>query len=98
MKYANRKAGVLALAVAATMMGSGAAQAEDVLFWSKQAAPPEEAQAMRDKVLSGFEGEADFQGSDPGPWLTRIQAEIAAESGKIGVLGALHGDYTSISD
>ena len=98
MKYANRKAGVLALAVAATMMGSGAAQAEDVLLWSKQAAPPEEAQAMRDKVLSGFEGEANFQGSDPGPWLTRIQAEIAAESGKIGVLGALHGDYTSISD
>lgn len=94
MKYVNRKAGALALVVAATIAVSGAAQAEGVLFWSKQAAPPEEAQAMRDQVLSGFEGEVDFQGSESGPWLTRLRAEIAAESGKIGVLGALHGDYT----
>ena len=98
MKYANRKAGVLALAVAATMIGSGAAQAEDVLFWSTQANPPEEAQAMRDKVLSGYEGEVNFQPSAGGPWLTRLRAEIAAESGKIGVLGALHGDFTGVAD
>ena len=43
---------------------------------------------MREKVLAGFEGGADFQPSEGGPWLTRIQAELQAGEGKIGVLGS----------
>lgn len=72
-----------------------AAQAE-TLFWSTQAKPVEEAQAMREQVLGGFDGEVDYQPNDGGPWLTRLQAELQAGSGTIGVLGALHGDFSAM--
>lgn len=72
-----------------------AAQA-DVVFWSTQARPAEEAQAMRDTVLSGFSGTVDYQPNEDGPWLTRLQAELQAGSGAIGVLGALHGGFSAL--
>ena len=72
-----------------------AAQAE-VLFWSTQAKPVEEAQAMREQVLAGA-GDVDYQPNDGGPWLTRLQAELQAGSGAIGVLGALHGDFSAMN-
>ena len=74
----------------------GAAQAQ-VLFWSTQARPVEEAQKMRENVLKGFEGGADYQVAEDGPWFTRLQAELQAGSGTIGVLGGLHGDFTSVA-
>lgn len=70
----------------------------DVLFWSTQAKPVEEAQAMRDNVLAGAGMDVDYQPSDGGPWLTRLQAELTAGTGTIGVLGGLHGDFTSLTD
>ena len=72
-----------------------AAQA-DVLFWSTQAKPVEEAQAMRKQVLAGFGAGADYQPNDGGPWITRLNAELQAGSGSIGVLGALHGDFSAM--
>ncbi|MBF9037425.1 extracellular solute-binding protein [Rhodobacterales bacterium LSUCC0387] len=72
-----------------------AAQGE-VLFWSTQAKPVEEAQAMREQVLAGFSGGVDYQPNDGGPWITRLNAELSAGSGSIGVLGALHGDYAAM--
>ncbi len=72
-----------------------AAQAE-VLFWSTQAKPVEEAQAMREQVLADA-GDVEYQPNDPGPWLTRLQAELQAGSGSIGVLGALHGDFSAMN-
>lgn len=89
---------VLAVASTTSVLGVGVASAEDVLFWSTQANPPEEAQAMRDQVLSGYEGGVDFQPSETGPWLTRLQAEIAAGEGKIGLVGSLHGNLISLGD
>jgi len=89
---------VVAMAAATSVASIGSASAEGVLFWANQAKPVEEAQAMREKVLSGFEGEVDFQSSDTGPWLTRLQAETEAGEGKIGVIGALHGDLISLGD
>ena len=80
----------LAILVTAT-----AAQAE-ILFWSTQAKPVEEAQAMREQVLSGA-GDVDYQPNDGGPWLTRLNAELQAGSGTIGVLGALHGDFSAMN-
>ena len=88
---------VATLAVGTSFAGIQTASA-DVLFWSTQANPVEEAQAMRDAVLSGFEGEVDFQPSETGPWLTRIQAEATAGSGKIGMIGSLHGNMIDLSD
>jgi multiple sugar transport system substrate-binding protein len=79
----------------ALMMSAGLAQA-DVLFWSTQAKPVEEAQAMRENVLAGA-GDVDYQPNDGGPWLTRLNAELEAGSGTIGVLGALHGDFSAMN-
>jgi len=73
-----------------------AAQA-DVLFWSTQARPAEEAQVMTEQVLSGFAGRVDYQPNEGGPWLTRLQAELQAGSGSIGVLGSLHGDFSAMN-
>ena len=86
---------VLALAAGSFLASPLAAEP---LFWSTQAKPVEESQAMRDQVLSGFSGGVDYQASDEGPWLTRIQAELQAGKGTIAVLGGLHGDLSGITD
>lgn len=79
----------------AILVSAASAQAE-VLFWSTQAKPVEEAQAMREQVLSGA-GDVDYQPNDGGPWITRLNAELSAGSGSIGVLGALHGDFSAMN-
>lgn len=89
------RAQMVATTAAVAMLAGGAAQSE-VLFWSTQARPAEEAQAMRDTVLDGFEGEVDFQPNEDGPWLTRLRAEIEAGTGTIDVLGALHGNFSAM--
>lgn len=81
-----------------TTAGSAPALAEGLLFWSTQARPVEESQAMREQVLSGFGSEVDYQPQDPGPYITRLQAELEAGEGTIDVLGGLHGDFTSVGD
>ncbi|MCR9061077.1 MAG: carbohydrate ABC transporter substrate-binding protein, partial [Rhodobacteraceae bacterium] len=80
----------------ATLVSATTAQSE-VLFWSTQAKPVEEAQAMREQVLAGHSGEVDYQPNDAGPWITRLKAELEAGSGAIGVLGALHGDFSAMN-
>ncbi|MGI9487826.1 MAG: extracellular solute-binding protein [Geminicoccaceae bacterium] len=81
-----------------TIAGSLPASAEGLLFWSTQARPVEESQAMREQVLSGFDQEVDYQPQDGGPYITRIKAELEAGEGTIDVLGGLHGDFTSVGD
>lgn len=88
---------IFAGAALALSLAAGASEAQ-VLFWSTQARPVEEAQRMRENVLKGFEGGADYQVAEDGPWLTRIQAELQAGSGQIGVLGGVHGDFTAVTD
>ncbi len=51
---------------------------------------------MRVEVLGGFGPGVDYQPNEAGPWLTRFKAEIEAGSGSIGVLGSLHGDFSSL--
>jgi multiple sugar transport system substrate-binding protein len=88
---------ITALLALALPLAPAAASAE-ALFWSTQAKPVEETQAMREQVLAGFPGGVDYQGMDNGPWLTRIQAELQAGSGTIAVLGGLHGDLSGLAD
>jgi ABC-type sugar transport system, periplasmic component len=83
--------------IALSVLLAAPAQAQ-ILFWSTQAAPVEETQKMRDNVLSGFEGGVDFQPQDPGPFNTRLQAELQAGSGQIGLVGALHGELATYTD
>lgn len=97
MKNSNKVFKAVLLAGSVLAITASAASAE-VLFWSTQAKPVEEAQAMRDNVLADAGIEVDYQPSDGGPWLTRLQAELTAGTGTIGVLGGLHGDFTSLSD
>lgn len=88
----HHRSSALAVVLATALAGPAVSQ---TLFWSTQAKPIEETQAMREQVLAGFDGEVDYQAGDEGPWLTRLQAEIQAGSGSIGVLGALHGDFAA---
>ncbi|OIQ32523.1 MAG: ABC transporter substrate-binding protein [Alphaproteobacteria bacterium MedPE-SWcel] len=94
MKSLNALASAVA---AAAFVASSAPLSADVLFWSTQARPVEEAQAMREQVLSGFEGGVDYQPNEDGPWLTRLNAELEAGSGSIDVLGALHGNFSAMN-
>lgn len=89
----NRQLGA---ALAATLLAAPATA--QPLFWSTQANPIEETQAMRENVLAGFEGGVDYQSSEGGPWLTRLQAELGAGTGTIAVLGGLHGDLAGLGD
>ena len=93
----NRTLMTLAGAATAALIGVGAAEAQ-VLFWSTQAAPVEETQRMREQVLAGFSGGVDFQPQETGPFITRLEAELEAGSGSIGVVGALHGDLSKYPD
>jgi multiple sugar transport system substrate-binding protein len=87
------------IAVAAATVGlmAGTANAQ-VLFWSNQAVPVEETQKMREQVLKAFPGGADFQPQEPGPFVTRIEAERDAGKGTIGVVGGLYGDIATYKD
>lgn len=85
----------LAGAALALSIAMGGAQSQ-VLFWSTQARPVEETQKMRSEVLKAFDGQVDYQVAEDGPWLTRLQAELQAGSGTIGVLGGLHGDFSTV--
>lgn len=90
---------MLAGALAAVMTAAGTVGASaQVLFWSTQAAPIEETQAMREQVLAGFEGGVDFQPQEVGPFVTRLEAELEAGTGSIGVVGALHGELSTYAD
>jgi multiple sugar transport system substrate-binding protein len=84
-----------AISGAAILCSAAAAQA-DVLFWSTQARPVEEAQAMRETVMTNAPETVDYQANEDGPWLTRIRAELQAGSGAIGMLGALHGNFSAM--
>jgi multiple sugar transport system substrate-binding protein len=89
---------LIATALAGGLAALAGAAAAQPLFWSTQAQPIEETQAMRERVLAGFPGGVDYQASDGGPWLTRLQAEVQAGRGTIAVLGGLHGDFSSVKD
>jgi multiple sugar transport system substrate-binding protein len=88
---------ILGPAALALTLSAQVAHAQ-VLFWSSQAAPVEETKAMREQVLAGFDGQVDFQPQDVGPFTTRIEAEINAGSGSIGVIGGLHGELSTYAD
>jgi len=84
------------LLAASAAIGLASTASADVLFWSTQAKPVEETQAMREQVLAGAGQKVDYQANDGGPWVTRLKAETQAGKGSIGVLGALHGDFEAL--
>jgi len=80
--------GLCAFTALVLTSGASCAKAESILFWSGQAAPLPEAQAMRDQALKGFPG-VDFQSREGGPFITRLEAEFKAGRGSIGLVGPI---------
>jgi multiple sugar transport system substrate-binding protein len=90
-----------ALTAAIAMLVSStvpAADAEEIVFWSNQAQPAEEAKRMREQVLAGFGKPVSYPPQDPGLYSMRIQAEAQAGIGTISMIGGTHGDFVSFAD
>ncbi len=95
MAFFKVKSQLALLAVAGSLVVPAIAQAQSVLLWSTQASPAKESQAVRDEVLKGAPVSVEFISNQEGPFLTRLNAELQAGKGTIGVVGALHGQLTS---
>jgi multiple sugar transport system substrate-binding protein len=95
MTQGNNAGCVLALGLA---LLSAPAAAEEIVLLSTQLRPVEEAQKVRDVILQGFDGEVDFIPEDVGPFTTRMQAEMATETGSVDLVGAVHGELAPVQD
>ena len=73
--------------------------AGNVTFYSNQLAQVAESEAFRKTLLQGFDGKVDaiFAASDA-EFDTRVRTEARANKGTVDVLGALHGNYTTLED
>ena len=74
-----------------------AQDAGEVVFLSTQLNPVPEAEAMRNTILAGFEGEVEFITDDIGPFNDRIAAETQSGSGTVSLIGGQHGDFASFA-
>lgn len=73
------------------------AEPGEVVLYSTQFNPVEEADAIRREVIATFPGQAEFVGAaSEGEFLDRIAAEAQAGRGEIGLLGALHGTFVNL--
>lgn len=89
---------LLTAALVAGLAAPALAQDKPILFWSTQGIAVAEAQAIRDVVLKDYGKPITFSPQDPGPFTTRVQAELKAGSGAITVLGGLHGELAAFPD
>lgn len=93
--FTNRRRMVIATLCAT--ITTGWAQAQNVLMWSSQASQATEQQAMRDNVFKSAPLSVEFIANEEPAYITRLNAELQAGKGQIGVLGALHGQLASNS-
>jgi multiple sugar transport system substrate-binding protein len=92
---------VLAIAFGGTAAAGPQQNAGKVVFFSNQLAQVGEIQAVRDILLKGFPGDAEFITTPVGQsqvFFNRVEAEAQAGRGSISLLGALHGDYLVIQN
>ena len=80
------------------LLGSSIASASEIIFYSTQANPLKEADAMRNDVLIDFDGTVKYLPQEAGPFFSRIHAESRTNSVTLGVLGALHGQFPQIKN
>ncbi|MFW6090935.1 MAG: ABC transporter substrate-binding protein, partial [Actinomycetota bacterium] len=75
------------------------AGAGEVLLYSTQFNPVEEADAIRNEVLATYDGDVEFVGAaDEGEFVDRLTAEAEAGSGEVGLVGGLHGTYVNLQE
>lgn len=78
-----------------SLLATASVNAQSVLFWSTQATPVNEQKDVREIVLKNSPVPVEFVTNNDGPYFTRLNAELQAGKGSIGVLGALHGGLSS---
>ena len=97
-------AAALALATAFLVGGARAAtgkqrDAGKVVFLSNQLAQVTEVDAVRNVMLKGFDGDVEYvvpPAGQPQVFFNRLQAEAQTGRGTVSVVGALHGDFSTI--
>ena len=95
---------VLAPALAACSLesdGGGGGTGGDgdrLVFLSNQLAPTAEAERMRREILAGFDRDVNFVPEEGSPFIDRVVAEAEAGESNIDVLGALHGDMSTLHE
>jgi multiple sugar transport system substrate-binding protein len=68
------------------------------LVWlSTQLRPVQEAEKVRGVILDDFPGSVEFIPEDEGPFHDRITAEVQTNTGTVDVLGALHGNFSTMA-
>jgi multiple sugar transport system substrate-binding protein len=97
---------VAALVLATVFLAGGAGAATgkqraagSVVFLSNQLAQVTEVDAVRNIMLKGFDGNVDYvvpPTGQPQVFFNRIQAEAQAGRGTVSVIGALHGDFSTL--
>lgn len=71
----------------------------ELVLYSTQFNPVEEADAIRNEVLGTYDGDVEFVGAaDEGEFVDRLTAEAEADAGEVGLVGALHGTYVNLQD
>src|SRR6266545_1733366 len=75
--------------------GQTSANAGEIVFLSTQFSPVEEAENMRNKILTNFPGKVEYIPEDFGPYNDRIRAEAQGGQKTISLIGGLHGDFAA---
>jgi multiple sugar transport system substrate-binding protein len=86
----------LAIGFGGTAAASPQQDAGKVIFFSNQLTQVPEVAAVRDTLLKGFNGDAEFIPTPVGQgqvFFNRVEAEAQTGRGSVSLLGALHGDY-----
>lgn len=69
----------------------------DIVWLSTQLRPVQEAEKVRGVILDKFPGNVEFIPEDEGPFHDRIAAEVQAGTGTVDILGALHGNFSTMA-
>ena len=70
----------------------------EVVIFSTQAVPVEEAEKMRGIVLADFQGHGEFVPLDAASLIDRVLAEAGTDEGSVDVLIDLHGAYPTLEE
>lgn len=69
----------------------------ELVWLSTQLRPVGEAERVRGVILEDFPGTVEFVPEDEGPFHDRIAAEVRAGQGAVSVVGALHGNFSTMA-
>ncbi len=90
---------VAATSASARPTHGASGQNHEIIFFSTQLTPIQEAEQVRNVILRGFAHRAEFiPAPDDRSFEDRVLAEMRSGRGRVDVLGALHGSYVSLRE